>query len=564
MRQLTGLFLGLFIIILLASSQDYNLNSSNLSQKSPLFSGISKLQRADAAISGKNWTAEAVINLPDNLSRQARAGGSQIVQLANPDSIREDMSPNLSINFSIGMPGKADSPIDINQSVLSRRQVHEGESIQAAIDAAAGGDILEVASGTYHERVRINKPLTIRGIDNGRGAPLIDADGRGNAVDISADQVIFEDIAVSNSSNSSQKAGAGIRLSSSSNCTISGIVSHNNYYGIHLVDSDNNSIIGSNVSKSQCGIRIYFSDNNTLEHNTINDTGKPIDIVSSQGNLIQGNIFVNNSHEIKSDEQDKNKITNNYEIFKKYGNESLESVQLNARPRSEPSGSSGSKHSSRTSGNEDYDDEDVDDVDGIDGIESDFIAAPVNRGERYNELAKKAAGTLVFNPPKAMTIGIEEWIDARIGQENSTRLIQGLLGKGDVQFRDISIATNMTYVVKLEGDSGFNIVAKRPDAQILGFDPAVWMWQVTPMQSGNHTLILSVDLQLEKPPFNCRCVNVSYWPVSVKVLEPSLEQQAMDIAHMSYSMIAGSIAFLASLISLILLIRKLKKGKDED
>lgn len=120
----------------------------------------------------------------------------------------------------------------------------------------------------------------------------------------------------------------------------------------------------------------------------------------------------------------------------------------------------------------------------------------------------------------------------------------------------------MTYIVKLEGDSGFKIEAKRPDAQILGADPAVWLWMVTPLEGGNHTLILSVDIQLEKPPFNCRCVKVTYWPVSVEIVEPDLEQKAMSIAQSSYTMIEGSIAFLASVISLILLFWQLKKGKD--
>ena len=53
------------------------------------------------------------------------------------------------------------------------------------------------------------------------------------------------------------------------------------------------------------------------------------------------------------------------------------------------------------------------------------------------------------------------------------------------------------------------------------------------------------------------------WPVSVKVLEPSLEQKAMDIANSSQSLIKGSVAFLASLFSLIILFRQLRKGKDE-
>jgi hypothetical protein len=99
---------------------------------------------------------------------------------------------------------------------------------------------------------------------------------------------------------------------------------------------------------------------------------------------------------------------------------------------------------------------------------------------------------------------------------------------------------------------------------MLGKDPAVWLWSVKPLEAGNHSLILSVDLQVEKPPYNTRCVNVTYWPVAVRVLEPSTQQRATDILSSSYKWVAGSIAFLASTFSLILLFRQLRKGKDEE
>lgn len=540
MKPLIEVFI---VVILLASARAYDLNDSleygvghnafslnliNSSNSSLLFSESSGTHVA--------------LNLKNRSSLSIRSKTIKFNISDNPIYHPKKFAIKPADMYSNSGGNSLTDGLSLNSTIIV---VHKGESIQAAIDAAASGDIIEINSGTYNENLRINKRLTIRGVDDGSGLPIIDANGIGNAIEISADQVILEKIVSSNSSKSSMSHGAGVRFSSSNNGSIEGIVSYNNYYGINLVDSNNNTISESNISNSQCGVRIYFSNNNRLQNSDIKKTLNPLDIVSSKGNLIQGNIFRDNLHEVETSKD--NKIISNDEIFIGDINESKEVVQLNTRPRQPPfqSNDVGESESSQSS-----------DGDGAEWVPH---AVPIDKGKEYNNLAQKAASTLVFNPPKVMTSEVGEWIDARIGLENTTSLVQGLLGKGEIQFRNISAATNMTYVVKLEGDSGFEILAKRPDAQILGIDPAVWLWLVTPLKPGNHTLILSVDLQLEKPPYNCRCINVTYWPVAVNVLEPSPQQRLMDIMRSSYSLTVGLIAFLASLFSLIMLFRQLKK-----
>ena len=53
--------------------------------------------------------------------------------------------------------------------------VAPGDSIQAAIDLAAEGDLIEILSGTYEESLTVNKSVTLRGVDTGAGYPVIGA-----------------------------------------------------------------------------------------------------------------------------------------------------------------------------------------------------------------------------------------------------------------------------------------------------------------------------------------------------------------------------------------------------
>lgn len=511
--------------------------------------GIEKPDSIDSigSIDSINWLgrSEVSLNLKNRSNSSSRSEAIKFNISSDPA-----YNPIGFITKQVEMPDGMQDRMQNSQHQSSTIIVNAGESVQEAVDAAASGDTIKIDSGTYNENLRIDKPLTVRGTDSGHGLPVIDARGSGNAIEISADHVILESIISTNASLSAMKPGAGIKLSSAANCSLEGIQLYNNYYGISLSDSNNNTISDCDIRDSQYAVRIYFSNNNTVKNCEIRDCNNPLNIVSSEGNLISGNAFAGNSHEVESSEG--NKITNNDENFIKDLNESKKAVELNARPRPLPAQSSfsGKSKSSHSSGN-----------DG-DGIEYQPPSVYDDNEKAYNSLAQKAAGTLIFNPPDIMTAGKSEWIDARIGLENTSALVQGLLGKGEIQYRDVNIETNMTYVVKLEGDSGFEIQAKRPDAQVLERDPAVWLWSVTPLKEGNHTLILSVDLQLERPPFNCRCMNVTYWPVSVSVLEQEPQQAMMSVLSSTYSLTTGLIAFLASIFSLIILVRKLRNKDD--
>src|SRR5687767_217443 len=54
--------------------------------------------------------------------------------------------------------------------------VEEGESIQAAINAASAGDTIIVGPGTYNESININKDVTVISLD-GAGDTIINGQG---------------------------------------------------------------------------------------------------------------------------------------------------------------------------------------------------------------------------------------------------------------------------------------------------------------------------------------------------------------------------------------------------
>ena len=130
--------------------------------------------------------------------------------------------------------------------------------IQYAIDNSSQGDIIEVHSGVYREKVHVYKTLTLQGIDSGNGRPVVNAGGSGSVISIMANDTIV------NGFNVTGSGGCG--------CGNAGI----------LVDSSNNVIQNNMIYKNKYGIYIRSgNENNTFLSNdllnnsiTVSDNGK--------------------------------------------------------------------------------------------------------------------------------------------------------------------------------------------------------------------------------------------------------------------------------------------------
>ena len=138
--------------------------------------------------------------------------------------------------------------------------------IQEAINTASVGDTIIVHSGVYYENVVVDKSVTLIG----NGQPVVDAEGKGNAISLTADGITLVGFTATNSESS--WGCAGIKVISSNN-TITGNNVRNNWNGICLDNSSNNTITRNKASSNDGGIFLRESSNNTITGNTFLNDG---------------------------------------------------------------------------------------------------------------------------------------------------------------------------------------------------------------------------------------------------------------------------------------------------
>lgn len=86
--------------------------------------------------------------------------------------------------------------------------VRPGQSIQATIDQAQPGDVIEVERAVYTERLLIAKPLTLRGLNR----PTISGANQGDTIRVTSPDVVMEGLIVRDSGDSLLAQNAGIYI----------------------------------------------------------------------------------------------------------------------------------------------------------------------------------------------------------------------------------------------------------------------------------------------------------------------------------------------------------------
>ncbi len=149
-----------------------------------------------------------------------------------------------------GMMGVVDAAEPVTTTPLSTVPV-DFPTIQAAIDAAAPGDTINVWAGTYNENIIVNKAVNLVG--NGTGVTSISGIA-GDVVTITSDLVSMTDFTVTNGAN-------GIAINYANNTNIIGNeIIGNTGYGIYITGSSGYDISYNTITANEHGIYSYFSE----------------------------------------------------------------------------------------------------------------------------------------------------------------------------------------------------------------------------------------------------------------------------------------------------------------
>lgn len=187
--------------------------------------------------------------------------------------------------------------------------------LQAAIDAAQPGDVIEVPPGLYRGNFVINKPLTLEGL----GWPVLDGDNQGNVISIdNASDVIIRGFVIRNSGVRLDREEAGIAANKAARLVVENNRLENTLFGVDIKESEYSrvsyNIIGSKLALAVPargdGIRIWYSENSQVIGNQVTD-GRDVVLWYNNGAIIRDNIITNGRYGLHFMYCDDNLVENN-------------------------------------------------------------------------------------------------------------------------------------------------------------------------------------------------------------------------------------------------------------
>ena len=207
----------------------------------------------------------------------------------------------LAVVLAAGSPGAIGSPSPqvaadhaVAPSALEGRPRPEQTSpIQALIDRARPGDVLEIGPGTYRGDLAIDRPLTLVG----RGRPLLLGSGGGSVIRIRADEVTVAGFDVDGRDGGDLgRDSSGIHVSGL-RATVRDCRIRHCLFGVYLREAHGSQVLqcridgipGRDPGEKGSGIHVWNTEGFRFEGNVVEQARDGIYIQSSSKGRIAGN-----------------------------------------------------------------------------------------------------------------------------------------------------------------------------------------------------------------------------------------------------------------------------------
>ena len=187
--------------------------------------------------------------------------------------------------------------------------------LQAAIDAAQPGAVIEVPPGAYHGNFVIEKPLTLQGID----WPILDGDNQGHVLEVKeAPGVTIRGFIIRNSGARLAKEHAGVAVDKSPGLVVEYNRLENTLFGVYIKESAGSRIAYNQISSKDLavpargdGIRVWYSQDSEVIGNRV-DRVRDVVLWYNNGSVIRDNVVTNGRYGLHFMYSDDNRVENNY------------------------------------------------------------------------------------------------------------------------------------------------------------------------------------------------------------------------------------------------------------
>lgn len=169
-------------------------------------------------------------------------------------------------------------------------------TLAAAIATASPGDVLRLQDGAYLGPVTLDRPLTL----SGSAASVIDGQGKGTVITITADDVTVTGVTVTGSGSANQNLDAGIKIvKGADRALILANSLHGNLHGIDVHGGHDATVRGNTILGSQTprmvergnGIYVWNAPGTLVENNTVRWGRDGIFSNASRKGTYRGNTF---------------------------------------------------------------------------------------------------------------------------------------------------------------------------------------------------------------------------------------------------------------------------------